>query len=221
LSDTTILIVDDEEKVRTLLRRCYEKESYLVIEAACGSEMHEKLSTHDIDLITLDINLDSEDGLELAREVRASQSVPIIMVSGKGDLIDTVVGLEVGADDYITKPFELREVIARTRAVLRRYQGSSTSSTETADSSDTNTLTFDRWVLNTSTRELFDTDQNPVPLTSGEYDLLALFATHSRKVLSRDQIMDLLKGNEWMPNDRTIDNQVARHLFTANVSKVS
>jgi len=172
LADTRILIVDDEEKVRTLLRRCYEKESYLVAEAANGSEMHEMLGTHDIDLITLDINLDGEDGLELAREVRASHSVPIIMVSGKGELIDTVVGLEVGADDYITKPFELREVIARTRAVLRRYQGPG-SNAETADSEDADTLTFDRWVLNTSTRELFDSDHNPVPLTSGEYDLLA------------------------------------------------
>jgi len=169
--------------------------------------MLEQLASQTIDLITLDISLGSEDGLEIAREIRASHSTPIIMVSGKGDLIDTVVGLEVGADDYITKPFELREVIARVRAVLRRYQSVEEKSTTQAT---TSLHKFDNWTLNSSTRELHDTENNPVPLTTGEYELLYVFVTNPRQVLSRDQIMDNLKGREWLPNDRTIDNQVAR-----------
>jgi len=121
-SSNQILIVDDETSVRKLLRRCLEKEGFEVHEASNGAEMHSVLQRHDINLVTLDISLGGEDGLDLARELRSKNPVPIIMVSGKGDLIDTVVGLEVGADDYISKPFELREVVARVRAVLRRYQ---------------------------------------------------------------------------------------------------
>ncbi len=206
-SQTTILVVDDEAPVRRLLRNCFEKESFSVFEAATRAEMQEQLSAETIDLITLDIALGSEDGLEIAREVRSDHTVPIIMVSGKGDLIDTVVGLEVGADDYITKPFELREVIARVRAVLRRYQSvKKNSNTE----SNTSLHKFDNWILNSTTRELQDTAGNSVALTTGEYELLYVFVTNPRRVLSRDQIMDNLKGREWMPNDRTIDNQVAR-----------
>ena len=121
----TILVVDDESSIRKLLRRCFEKESYRVLEAENGSEMHLQLQSHTVDLITLDLSLGKDDGLNLARDIRATSSIPIIMVSGKGDLIDTVLGLEMGADDYINKPFELREVIARVRAVLRRHENKS------------------------------------------------------------------------------------------------
>ena len=200
-----ILIVDDEAAVRRLLRKCLEKEGFIISEASTGTEMHTILDAQSIDLVTLDITLEGEDGLDLARTIRAKSKVPIIMVSGKGDLIDKVVGLEIGADDYISKPFELREVIARVRAVLRRYTDA------TPHKTDTGTIyKFENWQLDSNKRELRDPNNKPIELTSGEYDLLYLFVTHPQQVLNRDQIMDNLKGNEWTPNDRTIDNQVAR-----------
>ena len=207
-SSGQILIVDDEPSVRKLLRKCLEKEGFQIHEAANGAEMHAAIESHPIDLVTLDISLGGEDGLDLARELRTDSQVPIIMVSGKGELIDTVVGLEVGADDYISKPFQLREVVARVRAVLRRYQTTSAQSTPSDDGK--HCYRFNNWTLDSSTRELLDADNIPVSITSGEFDLLLLFVTAPRRVLSRDQIMDSLRGNEWLPNDRTIDNQVAR-----------
>ena len=116
-----ILVVDDEAEIRALLRRCFEREGYQVLEAKDGAEFRACIEQAPISLITLDLTLGGEDGLELAREIRAKCNVPIIMITGKGDTIDRVVGLELGADDYITKPFQLREVLARVRAVLRRY----------------------------------------------------------------------------------------------------
>lgn len=197
----TILVVDDEAAVRKLLRRCFEREQFSVLEASCGDEMRRHLDTCSIDLITLDLRLADEDGLDLAREIRSSTDIPVIMVSGKGDLIDTVVGLEVGADDYISKPFELREVIARVRAVLRRYNRHEPAG---------NMFGFDRFELNTASRELQDEAGQLLALTTTEYDLLAVFVGHPRQVLNRDQLMDHLKGSDWQPNDRTIDNQVAK-----------
>ena len=120
MSNGRILIVDDEPKVRTLLRRCLEGEGFDVSEAKDGAEMRVRLERETISLITLDLNLGKENGLDLAREIRKDRNVPIIMLTGKGDAIDRVVGLEVGADDYLAKPFELRELVARVRAVLRR-----------------------------------------------------------------------------------------------------
>jgi len=231
-----LLIVDDEDAVRRLLRRCFEGAGYEVVEAESGSALIEQLSAHTIDLITLDIGLGAQDGLELAREIRKEHDVPIIMVTGKGDLIDTVVGLEVGADDYITKPFELREVLARVRAVLRRYETRTASADEQSLSGEplldknsssqpsgdapVNTVEhhenpgrcyrFNQWLLDSASRELFDSDQNHCELTTTEFELLNLLVTHSRQVLTRDQIMDQLKGNDWNPTDRTIDNQISR-----------
>ena len=132
------------------------------------------------------------------------------MVSDKGDLIDTVVGLEIGADDYISKPFELREVIARVRAVLRRYQSNATETMPVESDNADVVYSFAKWTLNCTTRELFSDKGDAVPLTTGEFDLLHVFVTNTRRVMSRDQIMDSLKGCDWTPNDRTIDNQVAR-----------
>ena len=210
-SQKVILVVDDEPGVRKILRRCFEREQFVVQEAADSADTLHQLKTHNIDLITLDLNLRNEDGLELARQIRQLSQVPIIMVSGKGDLIDTVVGLEVGADDYISKPFELREVVARVRAVLRRYQTDDDSTAPAVSPPDTDSVyQFGDWHLNWTTRELLDNNGEAIELTTGEFDLLSVFVKNARQVLSRDQIMDLLKGNEWAPNDRTIDNQVAR-----------
>jgi DNA-binding response OmpR family regulator len=205
-SASHILIVEDDPKVRLLLRRCFEGEGYRVSEASCGAEALRQLSAASFDLVTLDLNLPDGDGLGFGREIRARSEVPIIMVTGKGDTIDRVVGLELGADDYITKPFHLREVLARVRAVLRR----ATPASRPASGIDGERLVFEGWVLDLARRELISEAGQLCDLTTSEFDLLKTFATHAKRVLSRDQIMELLRGHDWTPVDRTIDNLVVR-----------
>lgn len=222
-SQTTILVVDDEPSVRKLLRRCFETELYTVLETDCGEGLFAALNSTKVDLITLDLNLAGEDGLQIAREVRSQSRVPIIMVSGKNDLIDKVVGLEVGADDYVTKPFELREVLARVRSVLRRApelnnpqpavdaQGPPIDAAVKSPAGGSGCCYyFNGLALCTRTRELSAADQRQFELTTAEFDLLEVFARHAQQALSRDQIMNLMKGQDWNPNDRTIDNHVAQ-----------
>ena len=200
-----ILIVEDEAKVRLLLRRCFEGEGYRVSEAGSGAEAVKLLAAGSFDLVTLDLNLPDGDGLAVGREIRARSEVPIIMVTGKGDTIDRVVGLELGADDYITKPFHVREVLARVRAVLRRAGG-----IQPGAAGEDEQLTFEGWVLDVAKRELTSPAGESCELTTSEFDLLKAFATHPKRVLSRDRIMDLLRGHDWNPVDRSIDNLVVR-----------
>jgi DNA-binding response OmpR family regulator len=202
-----ILVVDDDDQVRRMLRRCFEDEGYRVSEAMDQAGVTLALGD-GIDLITLDLNLGGTDGLTIARTVRQSWDLPIIMITGKGDMIDRIVGLEIGADDYIAKPFHLREVLARVRSVLRRAGPRSQPATASAATGGTQ-IRFDGFVLDLDRRELSG-PEGDIRITSGEFDLLALFARHPHRVLSRDQIMDLLKGHDWAPNDRSIDNQIAR-----------
>lgn len=211
IQNSRILVVDDDEKVRLLLRRCFEPEGYEVYEAADGDAMRAAMQEADFDLITLDLNLGREDGLSLAREIRSISNVPIIMVTGKGDLIDKVVGLEVGADDYIAKPFHVREVLARVRSVLRRSENKPMPAKPIA-AADTNNrrFIFDRWSVDFERMELCDDNQNKHVLTSGEFALLEVFVTSPGRILSRDLLMDNLKGEEWAANDRSVDNQIAR-----------
>lgn len=204
-----ILIVDDDQKVRLLLRRCFEGEGFRVTEAARGADVGNALSASDIDLVTLDLSLPDLDGLSVARQIRERSAVPIIMVTGKGDMIDRVIGLEVGADDYIAKPFHLREVLARVRAVLRRSRETTRAEPDRAELSQP-PIRFDRWVLDRDKRELRDVEGRSCILTTAEFSLLDIFVRHANRVLTRDQIMDLLKGHEWSPLDRSIDNLVAR-----------
>jgi DNA-binding response OmpR family regulator len=199
-----ILVVDDDPKVRTLLRRCFEGEGFSVSEARDGTELRAQLDRHPITLITLDLNLGNENGLDLAREIRKARSIPIIMLTGKGDTIDKVVGLEVGADDYLAKPFELRELLARVRAVLRR----SNAASEPTPSG--HRFAFDGWVLDVNRRSLSRPTGEPQELTTSEFNLLEAFVKRPHRVLSRDDIMDLLKGHDWSPLDRSIDNLIAR-----------
>ncbi len=207
-----ILVVDDEQEVRALLRKCMEQEGFSVLEARDGRELKAALAAGPVQLITLDLNLAGEDGLVLAREIRAACNVPIVMITGKGDTIDRVVGLELGADDYITKPFHVREVLARIRAVLRRYEGSVSAprSAQAASPGDGESCHFANLVLNEGRRELKTTDGSTIDLTTAEFNLLALMVRHPQRVLSRDVIMDRLKGHDWSPLDRTIDALVAR-----------
>jgi len=199
-----ILIVDDEPRVRTLLRRCLEGEGFAVSEAKDGAEMRACLEREAVSLITLDLNLGRENGLDLAREIRKERNVPIIMLTGKGDAIDRVVGLEVGADDYLAKPFEMRELVARVRAVLRRAQPAE------RPVSAGQSYAFAGWTFDLHQRSLKRRDGAEQELTTSEFNLLEAFVKRPNRVLSRDDIMDLLKGQDWSPLDRSIDNLVAR-----------
>ncbi len=208
-----ILVVDDEPKVRLLLRRCFEPEGYTVSEAEDREGVLKCLSDERVDLVTLDLNLGADDGLSIAREIKAVSDVPIVMVTGKGDVIDRVVGLELGADDYISKPFHVREVLARVRTVLRRgpvHNSAPSPGTGAAPEQDGRHFRFSGWEADLDRLEVFDPDGNPVDLTTGEMNLLGMFLAHPGRVLDRDQIMDLTKGFEWSPTDRSIDNQIAR-----------
>jgi DNA-binding response OmpR family regulator len=199
-----ILVVDDDPKVRTLLRRCFEGEGFTVSDAKDGQELRACLERNPVTLITLDLNLGKENGLDLAREIRKDCNIPIIMLTGKGDAIDRVVGLELGADDYLAKPFELRELVARVRAVLRR----SATSEQSAPSSQR--YIFEGWVFDVSRRSLKRDGDQDQELTTSEFNLLEMFVKRPHRVLSRDEIMDLLKGQDWSPLDRSIDNLIAR-----------
>jgi DNA-binding response OmpR family regulator len=205
-----ILIVDDEPEVRTLLRAGLEAEGFVVVEAGNGAEADAHLAARPISLLTLDLKLGGEDGLKLARDLRAKRNTPIIMITGKGDAIDRVVGLELGADDYIAKPFLMREVVARVRAVLRRYQASEIGVPPEAPASDGPQFVFDGWTMDTRRREVRTPDGLSCDLTTAEFNLLAILIQRPGRVLSRDELMDLLKGHDWTPMDRSIDGLVAR-----------
>lgn len=206
-----ILIVDDEPEVRALLRAGLEAEGFSVVEAGNGAEAEAQLANLPISLLTLDLKLGGEDGLKLARDLRAKRNTPIVMITGKGDPIDRVVGLELGADDYIAKPFLMREVVARVRAVLRRYQPSGiVAAAEPATSSGGPRYAFDGWIMDTSRREVRTPEGSACDLTTAEFNLLAILIQRPGRVLSRDELMDLLKGQDWTPLDRSIDGLVAR-----------
>ncbi len=208
-----ILVVDDDPGVRDLLRDCFELDGYTVSEASSGRELLAQLANGPVHLITLDIGLGGENGFDIARQVRAGTNVPIVMITGKGDMIDRVVGLELGADDYITKPFHIREVQARVRAVLRRYdigQMPKPPPSEPVASHTVERFAFADWVLDTAGRALVSASGAPQDLTTAEYNMLEMFLRRPSRVLSRDNIMDLLKGHEWSPFDRSIDALIVR-----------
>lgn len=203
-----IVVVDDEPLIRTLLRNCFEAEGYRVSEAATGAELSKLVKEGNVDLITLDLTLGSESVLKIARTLRAESQIPIVMVTGKDDVIDRVVGLETGADDYIAKPFHLREMLARVRTVLRRT-GAQTERGAAGPAAEL-TYRFDGWDFNLTRRELLDPGGKRCQLTTAELDLLAVLMKRPGHVLSRDAIMDQLKGHDWAVNDRAIDSQISR-----------
>jgi two-component system OmpR family response regulator len=203
-----ILVVDDEPEVRLLLRAALEQSGFTVSEAGTGADMLSFIDKRVPDLITLDLSLGGEDGFALARTVRAQHNVPIVMISGKGDMVDRVVGLELGADDYIAKPFHMREVVARIRAVLRRYAGGGDAFV--ASNAKTACYAFDGWTLDTGRRQLTRPTGEQCELTTAEFNLLCILVQRPGRVLSRDELMDQLKGQDWTPLDRTIDGLVAR-----------
>lgn len=207
-----ILVVEDDPKIRTLLRACFEGEGARVSEAVDSASVKSVFDEDLPDLVTLDIGLGGDDGLDIARELRRSFDTPIIMVTGKGDLIDRVVGLELGADDYLPKPFHVREMLARVKAVLRRFEGQPAERrpTEGAPAADSDVLALDGLRVDLGRMDVRDRDGESCGLTTADFKLLRAFIEHAGRPLSRDQLMDLIDGPEWVPLDRTIDNQVAR-----------
>ena len=208
-----ILVVDDEAQIRALLRARFEKEGFRVTEASDGAGLQAALEAGPVSLITLDVKLGSDDGFAVAREVRSRRNVPIIMISAKDEEIDRVVGLELGADDYITKPFSPREVVARVKAVLRRYEPPAAAPPQPASSSpgaEGRRLAFAGGTLDLGRRELKDGNGAPVELTTAEFNLLELMLLHPQRVLTRDEIMNALKGHDWSPLDRSVDSAIAR-----------
>lgn len=208
-----VLVVDDEPRIRTMVRRYLAEEGLQVSEAADGAAMRDVLSRERIDIVLLDLVMPGEDGLSLARDIRRQSDIPIIMVTGKGDLIDRVVGLEAGADDYIAKPFHLREVLARIRTVSRRSRAAAPAAAPPPAApapASGDVVEFEGWRLDLARRELRSPAGSEVPLTSAEFELLRTFVQHPARVLSRDQLMDLAKGRDWAAYDRTVDTQVMR-----------
>lgn len=199
-----------------MLRRYLLDEGFDVSDVADGAAMRAVLQDKPADLVLLDLMMPGEDGFSLARHIRQNGATPIIMLTGKGDLIDKVAGLEAGADDYIAKPFHLREVLARIRTVLRRTQAPASPPPQPAppalpaEPRARQILTFEGWQLDLAKRELRRLDGETVDLTTGEFELLKVFALNPNRVLDRDMLMDLVKGREWASYDRAIDAQVVR-----------
>ncbi len=205
-----ILVVDDHDEIRDLLGQYLSRHGMAVSLAMDGVTLREQLDKHDdIDLIVLDLMMPGEDGLSLCRHIRSIDGPPIIMLTAMGEEADRVVGLEMGADDYLSKPFSPRELLARIKAVLRRSERSSKAEV-TAPPSTGDRLRFDRWTLDNNLRQLEDNNELVVPLSTAEYRLLSAFIGNPRRVLSRDQLLDITQGREAMPFDRSIDNQVSR-----------
>lgn len=201
-----ILVVDDDAGLRDLLSRYLSEQGFRVTAVPDGVAMEAFLEREKADLVILDLMLPGEDGLSLARKLRTRSRLPIIMLSARGEDVDRIVGLEVGADDYLAKPFNPRELLARIRAVLRRHEGASEDSAAT-DTGET--YAFGPYRLDVATQRLTKGGEE-VALTSGELTLLRIFVERPNRVLNRDTLMDLIKGYERTPFDRSIDVRVAR-----------
>ncbi len=201
-----ILVVDDHRDIRESLSVYLKNHGFRVSAAADGVEMKRVLKGGAIDLIVLDIMLPGEDGLSLCRQLRAGSDMPVILLTAVVEETDRVVGLEMGADDYVTKPFSPRELLARIKAVLRR----ASSLPRQPQQLQAERVQFDHWQLNVNQHELIGADGVAVPLTTGEHRLLSAFLRHPGVVLSRDQLLDLTQGREAEAFDRSIDNQVSR-----------
>ncbi|HUI34491.1 MAG TPA: response regulator [Stellaceae bacterium] len=201
-----ILVVDDERDICDLVREYLASEGFRVLTANDGAGLREEMARSKVDLVILDLMLPGEDGLQLARELRTASDVGIIMLTGRGETVDRIIGLEMGADDYLPKPFHLRELLARVRSVMRR---AASRAAERAIG-ERSRVRFADWTLDLSSRGLLSPSGDDVRLTTGEFELLAALVNHANQVLSRDRLLDLSRHREAGPFDRTIDVQVGR-----------
>jgi len=204
-----ILVVDDDPRIRQMLARYFAQEGYQVSAAADGAAMRAQLNARKVDVILRVVVMPGQDGLTIAREIRAKSDVGIIMLTARDELLDRVVGLEVGADDYIAKPFHLREVLARVKSLVRRRRPAPDPALRSEDRGE-DLIRFDGWLLDTGRRRLVSPSGEDVALTSGEFDLLAALAKHPGRVFSRETLMEHTRGRGLESFDRTIDAQIAR-----------
>lgn len=203
-----ILIVEDDFASRSLLVSYLENEGYRVSETDHGEGLEQRVADEQIDLVLLDINLPGKDGLTLTRELRASSKIGIILVTSKGDEIDRIVGLELGADDYVTKPFNPRELLVRAKNLLWRV--SDAQQAQPVVSAGTKLIRFEGWQLDSNKRLLISPEQHTERLPEGEFKLLHSLVSSPGQVLSRDQLMDAIHDREWTPNDRSVDVMIGR-----------
>ena len=204
--DTHILVVDDDPQLRQLLEEYLGTNGYRVSGARDGRAMWRLLESKRVDLVILDLMLPGDDGLVLCRNLRARSEVPIIMLTARGEETDRIVGLEMGADDYLPKPFNPRELLARIKVILRRVrvQGESTPLSGLRE------VRFEGWTLDVTARHLIDPEGVVVSLSGGDYRLLELFLERPNRVLKLDLLIELLQGKEALPDDRAVDVQVSR-----------
>jgi two-component system phosphate regulon response regulator OmpR len=202
-----ILVVDDDASIREMLADYLSAHGYSVAQAEDGETMRAELERAAPDVVLLDLRLPGEDGLTLARHLREHYDVGIIMLTGAGEVVDRIVGLEVGADDYVTKPFDPRELLARIKSVMRRTQARPAAG---ATAAVPQRIGFGRCQLDLASHQLFDDSGAEIPLTAMEFDLLRIFADNPGRALTRDRILTLTKNREWDPFDRSIDIRIAR-----------
>lgn len=213
MSDTpAIIVVDDDPDIRETLLTYFEANDFTVDEAADGAELRAKVSEKSYDLAILDLKMPGEDGLSLCRFLRETTDMGVVMLTGSGDSIDRVIGLEVGADDYIPKPFELREVLARVRSVLRRMapSGKAVVEEQPRATEGKDNFSFGPYSVNPNSRYLENSEGETIALSPMEFDLIKAFAERPERVLSRDALLELAHGRDWDPFDRSIDVRVTR-----------
>lgn len=201
-----IAVVEDDNEIRSLVTGLLAREGFEAAGCRTAAEFDRLLERQRIDLAILDIMLPGEDGLSLCRRLRARGDVPVLMVTAKSDDVDRIVGLEVGADDYLPKPFNPRELVARVRAILRRTR----EAHRVSQILPSERYSFAGWVLDAGSRALTDPDGRLIDLTGGEYDLLLSLVTHTQRVLNRDQLLDWTRGRNSGPFDRAVDVQLSR-----------
>ena len=200
-----LLIVDDDPAIRKMLTNYFEHQGYATITASTAQEMRLVLGREPIDLVILDVVMPEEDGLSAIGALRADQAVPVIMVTGKSDTVDRIVGLELGADDYVAKPFELRELLARVRSVLRRTRAARAESS----GEKTGSFEFGQFRLEVESQSLFTAEGARIHLTLAEFQLLHAFVRHPNRVLTRDQLLAASARRGWEPFDRSIDVHIS------------
>ncbi|WP_430009523.1 response regulator [Methylophaga lonarensis] len=206
-STPNILIVDDHREIRDALKRYLERNGFRAIAVENTKAMDKAMVNSRFDLVVLDVMMPGEDGLSACRRLRVESDVAVLMLTALSEDTDKIVGLELGADDYLTKPFNPREVLARIKSILRRIERPPQA---LGGAYGGKHLQFDRWILDVDRRVLIDLENNEVALTMGDYQLLIVFLEHPRMLLSRDRLLDLTSGREATPFDRAIDNQVSR-----------
>ena len=202
---TRLLLVDDEATLREPLADYLVRQGFVVDQAGSAAEARTRLRDAPPDLVLLDIMMPGEDGLSLCRHLAESQAIPTILLTARGEATDRIVGLEIGADDYVTKPFEPRELVARIRSVLRRASKGAAAAFE-----EEHDFLFDGWRLDPLKRKLTDTEGVSVEISSVEFRLLMAFLEHPRQVLDRDRLLDMVQGREAHLFDRAVDNQISR-----------